>query len=115
LDLVLLGESARLNSPTGIALTKLDVLSGLPELKLCVAYNHGGEQVLYPPQKENGLAEVHPVYQTLPGWEEDISGVRSWNSLPKAARVYIERIEEVLGVGVSMVSVGPDREQTLFR
>ncbi|MCF8104062.1 MAG: adenylosuccinate synthase [Desulfohalobiaceae bacterium] len=115
LDLVLLGESVRLNTPTGIALTKLDVLSGLPELKLCVAYKYEGRQVLYPPQKENGLAGVEPVYQSLPGWEEDISGVRSWDLLPAAARNYIERLEDILGVRVTMVSVGPDREQTLFR
>lgn len=115
LDLALLSESVRLNSPQAIALTKLDVLSGLPELKLGVAYLHEGERILYPPQTENGLAGVEPVYQTLKGWDEDLAAVRSWDQLPGAARKYILCIEEILGVRVAMVSVGPDREQTLVR
>ena len=115
LDLVLLKESARLNSPREIALTKLDVLSGLSELKVCTAYRFAGRELAYPPQRENGLSSVEPVYQTMPGWEEDIAGVRSWEGLPRAARDYILFIEEALKARVSIVSVGPDRGQTLVR
>lgn len=115
LDLVLLRESVRLNSPRAIALTKLDVLSGLPELKVCTAYGHAGEELAYPPQRENGLSAVEPVYQSLPGWEEDVADVRSWEGLPRAAQDYILFIEEALQTRVSIVSVGPDRGQTLVR
>ena len=115
LDLVIVNESVRLNSPTAIALTKLDVLSGLSELKVCTAYRDAGEELRYPPQKENGLAQVQPLYQTLPGWEEDLSGVRSWEGLPRAARDYVLFMEEFLGTRIALVSVGADREQTVFR
>ncbi len=115
LDAVLLREAARLNEPTEIALTKLDVLSGLDELKICVAYSYQGERIDYPPQEENSLAAVTPIYESHPGWQEDISGVRHWDDLPEAAQRYIERIELLTGVCVGLVSVGPDREQNLYR
>ncbi len=115
LDSVLLREAARLNGPTEIALTKLDVLSGLETLKICVAYEYQGRRCEYPPQEENALAVVTPVYETLPGWKEDISAVRDWDDLPEAAQRYIERIEDLSGVNVGLVSVGPDREQNLYR
>ncbi len=115
LDLVVLRESARLNGPTELAVTKLDVLSGLPELKICVAYDYRGGRVLYPPQEQNGMAHVAPVYETLPGWQEDISKVASWADLPLNAKKYLERMEELSGVPVGLVSVGPDRSQTFTR
>jgi len=115
LDLAVLRESVRLNNPTGIALTKLDVLSGLEELKLCTAYRYQGESVDHPPQVENGLGKVEPLYESLPGWSEDIGGVTSWAGLPPAARSYVQRIEEELGVRVTIISVGPDRAQTIVR
>ncbi len=115
LDLVVLRESQRLNGPTEIALTKLDVLGGLEELKICVGYRYKGAEMPYPPQHENGMAEVEPVYETMPGWTEDISGCRAYGQLPQATRDYIARIEEVLGIPVSIVSVGPDRDQTILR
>ena len=115
LDLTILRESVRLNGPTGIALTKLDVLGGLDELKLCVAYKYRGEEIAYPPLEENGLAHVEPVYETLLGWSEDITGATTLDELPEAARNYIARIEGVLGVPVSIASVGPDRNQTIMR
>lgn len=115
LDCALLRESVRLNGPTDIALTKLDVLSGLKELKICVAYEYKGQQVQHPPQDQNSLAHVTPVYETMPGWDEDVTGATKWDDLPEAARNYIVRIEELLGVPVSMVSVGPERDQTLMR
>lgn len=112
LDLVVLKESARLNGPTELAITKLDVLSGLKEIKLCVAYDYKGEQIAYPPQEQNGMAYVTPVYETMPGWDEDITGARSWEDLPANAVAYLKRIEEISGVKVGIVSVGPDRVQT---
>jgi adenylosuccinate synthase len=115
LDLVVLRESARLNGPTELAVTKLDVLSGLPELKICVAYEYRGGRVMYPPQEENGMAYVTPVYETLPGWTEDITEVTSWAGLPKNAQAYLARMEELSGVPVGMVSVGPDRRQTFTK
>ena len=115
LDLVLLRESVFLNGVSEVVLTKLDVLGGLSELKLCTAYAYQGERIAYPPQEQNGLARVTPEYETLPGWNEDVSGCRAFADLPEAARAYVERVEELLGVPVSMVSVGPDRAQVLFR
>jgi adenylosuccinate synthase len=114
LDAVILRESVRLNGPKELVLTKLDVLGGLKELKICTAYRFEGELIDYPPQEQNGLALVEPVYETLPGWDMDISGVTSWEELPETAKRYIGRIEELLGVTVTMASVGPDRTQTLF-
>jgi len=115
LDLVVLRESARLNGPTELAVTKLDVLSGLKELKICVAYDYKGQRVDYPPQEENAMAHVTPVFETLPGWDEDISGVTVWSKLPANAIKYLERMEELSGVKVGLVSVGPDRKQTFPR
>lgn len=112
LDLVVLRESVRLNGPTELAITKLDVLSGMKELKLCVAYEYNGEQVSYPPQEQNGMAYVTPVYESMPGWDEDITGARSWDELPENAVKYLKRIEDITGVKVGIVSVGPDRVQT---
>jgi adenylosuccinate synthase len=115
LDLVVLREAQRLNGPTEIALTKLDVLGGLDELRLCTSYRYRGQEIAYPPQEENGMAFVEPVYESMPGWREDISGCRVYAELPKATRDYIERIEAILGIPVSIVSVGPDRDQTILR
>lgn len=112
LDLVVLRESVRLNGPTELAITKLDVLSGLKELKICTAYKYRGETVDYPPQEQNGMAHVTPVYESMPGWDEDITGARSWDDLPENAVKYLKRIEELSGVKVGIVSVGPDRIQT---
>lgn len=115
LDLAVLRESVRLNNPTEIALTKLDVLSGLEELKLCTAYRFENRTVAFPPQVENGLSKVEPVYESLPGWSDDIGRVDSWNGLPATAQAYVERIEDELGVRISIISVGPDRSQTIVR
>lgn len=112
LDLVVLKESVRLNGPTELAITKLDVLSGMKEIKLCIAYDYKGEQIAYPPQEQNGMAYVAPVYETMPGWDEDITGVRSWDDLPENAVNYLKRIEAISGVKIGIVSVGPDRAQT---
>ncbi|WP_297227106.1 adenylosuccinate synthase [uncultured Desulfovibrio sp.] len=115
LDAVVLRETVRLNSLTEIALTKLDVLQGLPALQICVAYELDGKRLDYMPQGEGELARVRPVYEELPGFEQDISGCTSFEQLPESVRRYVERIEELAGVRISMVSVGPDRRATIVR
>ena len=115
LDVVLLRESVRLNGLTELVLTKLDVLSGLAELKICVAYKYKGKELRYPPQAEAGLTDAEPIYETMPGWKEDISGATSFDELPAAVQNYVRRIEELLQVPATVISVGPDRAQTFFR
>ncbi|OEU64862.1 MAG: adenylosuccinate synthase [Desulfovibrio sp. S3730MH75] len=115
LDMVIIRETARLCDLTEFALTKLDVLSGLDEIKICVAYKYRGEEVAYPPQEQNGMAHVEPVYESMPGWTEDITTARSYEDLPQAAQNYIARIEELSAVKVAIVSVGPDRAETIVR
>ncbi|MBC7171480.1 MAG: adenylosuccinate synthase, partial [Polyangiaceae bacterium] len=110
LDIPALRLAVRVNGMEEIALTKLDVLAGLPELQLCVAYELDGETLLEPPY--DGLERVKPVYETLPGFEGDTSGCRSRGELPAAAQAYVARIEALVGCRVGIVSVGPDREQT---
>ena len=115
LDMVILRESVRLNGINSIALTKLDVLSGLKELKVCTRYRYNGEEIIYPPQREDSLAYVEPIYESMPGWDGDISQVKDYKDLPKEAKDYINFIEQGLGVEVKIVSVGPDRSQTIFK
>ena len=115
LDAVLLRYAARLNSLSDLFITKLDVLSGFPTLKLCVAYRYQGETYEEFPPHQTIFHKCEPVYEELPGWSEDISGARSFEDLPTEARAYIARIEEVSGVPVTLVSVGPARDQTVLR
>ncbi len=112
LDAVILRYAAHVNGLTGLALTKLDVLSGLPELKIAVAYEYRGTQVEHFPAEWGSemLAEMQPIYETLPGWEEDLGAVRRREDLPAAARAYVARIEELTGVPVIFIGVGPARE-----
>ena len=115
LDLAILRYAARVNGLDELALTKLDVLSGLPRLKVAVAYQRGGERIDAFPAEfgVESLAEWEPVYAELPGWEEDITGVRQREALPAAAREYVARIEEWVGVPVTFIGVGPEREQAI--
>ncbi len=105
----------RLNALSGIALTKLDVLSGLPRLKVCVAYEIGGVRRDEVPLSLEGFEEAKPVYEQVEGWKEDITSAREFGDLPKAAQKYVRMLEDVGGVEVSLVSVGPDRNQTIMR
>ena len=114
-DAVVPRESVRLNGITDLALTKLDVLQNLPVLKICVAYELDGKTLEYLPQEEGALARVTPIYEEMPGFEEDISGCRNFDELPDTVRAYVERLEELAGARVSIVSVGPGREQTILR
>ncbi len=115
LDMVILRESIRLNGFTDIALTKLDVLKGLDTLSICTGYEYEGQVINYPPQEENALAQVVPIYESMPGFHEDISNCTTFESLPATVRAYIERIEELSQVKISIISVGPERDQTIMR
>ena len=115
LDAVVLRETVRLNGLTDIALTKLDVLQNLPALQICVAYELEGTRLEYLPQEEGALGRVTPVYEELPGFEDDISECTAFEELPGTVQGYIRRIEELSGVKVSMISVGADRRQTIVR
>jgi adenylosuccinate synthase len=113
LDGVLLRYACRSNGFTELAVTKLDVLSGLKTLPLCTAYQSGGKTLTDLPLGPADLSPFQPVYQELPGWQEDLTGVRRWNELPRPARGYIEAIELLTGLPVTLVSVGPEREQVV--
>jgi adenylosuccinate synthase len=114
LDLVLLRYAIRVNGLTELALTKLDILSGLAKVKLCVAYTlPDGQTRAELPLGPADLSPFTPVYEELPGWAEDVRGVRRLAGLPAAALAYIRRIEALTGVRVSIVSVGPEREQVV--
>lgn len=112
-DSVLLRYADRLNGFTELVLTKMDVLSGYRELPVCTAYTHEGTTYTEVPYHQTVFHKCAPVYERLAGWEEDISSTVSADELPKAARRYIEFLEEQAGVPIRIVSVGPDREQTL--
>ena len=113
LDTVILNNAVRLNGLTGLAITKLDVLGELDELKICTAYELNGEQIKSVPANLNHLAACKPVYETLPGWRTDIRGIRRFEDLPDLARQYLARIEALTGVKIQIVSVGPGRDETI--
>ena len=115
LDVVALRYAVRVNGVTELALMKLDVLSEFETLRIANGYTSGGETYTEFPRQQRVLYDCEPIYEDLDGWATDITGVRSFDDLPKEARLYIERVEELAGVPVSMVSVGPDREATFGR
>ena len=114
LDAVLLRTSTRLNGLTALAITKLDVLGGLETIKICTGYKYQNELLNDFPTDLKVLAACEPVYESLPGWREDISGVRSLDQLPHNTRAYLDRMEQLLEVPIRIVSVGPGREQTII-
>jgi adenylosuccinate synthase len=114
LDGVVAQDAARLNGLTGLALTKLDVLSGQETIRFATAYEHDGTTLTAMPSNIRHAAQVKPIYEDLPGWKEDIDHVRDFDSLPGQARDYIRRIEDYTGIPAQIVSVGPDREETLL-
>ena len=114
LDVVLLRYAIRINGLTEMVLTKLDVLSGLDEIKICTSYkDSSGNRYQVPPMGVSNLESFQPVYETLAGWTADLTSVRQWNDLPPQAQEYIRSIEKLTGIPVSMVSVGPERTQTV--
>jgi adenylosuccinate synthase len=113
LDLVMVRDSVRLNGLTSLAITKLDVLSGLETLKICIGYELDGTMTETRPASLKRLGRCAPIYESMPGWKEDISSVRAFHDLPEATRNYLRRIEEITEVPISIVSVGPMRDQTI--
>ena len=114
LDTVILKNAVRLNSLTGLAITKLDVLGGLDTLSICTGYEYKGSVLNDFPASLNVLAACQPVYETLPGWSEDISGIRKFNDLPQNAINYLKRIEEIAETQIQFVSIGPARDETII-
>ena len=113
LDLVVVRYSARINGMTHLAITKLDILTGLDPISLCIAYEYQGKRLENIPTKLSTLYNCCPVYEEMDGWKEDISGARTFEELPKNARAYVRRIEELVGVPASIISVGSGREETI--
>ena len=114
-DAVSLKRAVFTNSLTGLCVTKLDVLDGLEEVKICVGYRLDGELIQTPPMLMDRYGECEPVYETMPGWQTATSGVTSYAQLPGSARAYLARIEEILGTPVDIVSTGPGREAVIVR
>jgi adenylosuccinate synthase len=112
-DAVVARYAARVNGVTDFVLTKLDVLTGLEQIPVCVAYDVGGERHDEMPMTQTEFHHARPIYELLPGWDEDIAAARSLEDLPKAARAYVEAVEEISGAPVSVVGVGADREETI--
>ncbi|MDA3787473.1 MAG: adenylosuccinate synthetase, partial [Desulfobacula sp.] len=115
LDMVVLRNAVRLNSLTGLAITKLDVLDDLDEIKICTGYEHNGTIIPAFPAEIKILQECIPVYESHPGWKQDISGITDFNDLPDKAKNYLARIEELSNVKIKIVSVGPEREATIIK
>ena len=113
LDTVILKNSVRLNGLTGLAITKLDVLDGLESVKICTGYEYKGEIISDFPASLDVLADCKPVYETLPGWAEDLSVLRKIEDFPPNAKSYLDRIAELTETDLHIVSVGPDRDQTV--
>lgn len=113
LDLAVVTYAAGLNSLDYLAITRLDILDGFDEIKICVGYQLDGKEVKGFPADLKQLDRCQPIYETMPGWKTDISGIRNYDELPENARKYVERIAEVTGVKLGIVSVGPNRNQTI--
>ncbi|HEY3283865.1 MAG TPA: adenylosuccinate synthase [Armatimonadota bacterium] len=113
LDTVLLRFSAKANSLDGLSVMSLDVLTGLPTVKVAVAYMLDGRKTTNMPSDHSLLARAEPIYEEFPGWTQDITGARQWRDLPHNARSYVKRVSELVGVSLDLISIGPDREQTL--
>jgi adenylosuccinate synthase len=113
LDTVILNNAVRLNGLTGLAITKLDVLDGLDSLKICTAYKYEDEILYDFPASNKILSACKPIYETLPGWTEDISFIKDVRDLPKNSKNYLKRIEELTHTSISIVSVGAERGQTV--
>ena len=113
-DAVLVRQTAKISGISGIALTKLDVLDGFDEIKICTAYKYEGKVYDYLPASQKIQAGVEPIYEVIKGWSESTKGARSWNDLPAQAIKYIRRIEELIECQVAMLSTSPKREDTIL-
>jgi len=115
LDIVMLRESATVNGFTALAINKLDVLSGIGDLKVATAYRVDGKLTEEFPTTLGEIERAEPIYEDVPGWTEDITGCREFEALPDATRSYVDRVESLVGVPVEMISVGPGRDETIIR
>ncbi len=113
-DAVLVRQAVKVGGIHGIALTKLDVLDGFDELKICTGYRLNGEIIQHLPASESLQAKVEPIYETIPGWKESTQGARSWKELPATAIKYIRRIEELIEAPVALLSTSPERDDTIL-
>jgi adenylosuccinate synthase len=113
-DAVLVRQTVRTSGINGLALTKLDILDGLPELKVCVAYRLNGREIDYLPASEHAQAQVEPIYETVEGWQAETARARSWAELPAQAIKYVRRVEELVGCPVALLSTSPEREDTIL-
>lgn len=113
-DAVLVRQTALTGGVDGIALTKLDVLDGLDEIKICVGYMLNGSKIDYLPTDAVEQAAITPIYETIPGWKESTQGARTWAELPAGAIKYVRRIEELIGCTVALLSTSPEREDTIL-
>jgi adenylosuccinate synthase len=113
-DAVLVRQAVKTGGIDGIALTKLDVLDGLPEIRICVGYRLNGEELQYLPASMSAQAAVEPIYETLEGWQESTQGARTWAALPATAIKYIRRVEELIEAPVALLSTSPEREDTIL-
>ncbi|ATY86298.1 adenylosuccinate synthase [Kyrpidia spormannii] len=113
LDAVVVRHAHRVSGLDGLAVTRLDILSGLDELKICTGYRYRGQVLDEFPASLRVLSECEPIYETLPGWRENLDGVRNYDELPEAAKGYVERISELVDTPLSLISTGPNREQTI--
>lgn len=114
-DAVIARYAARVSGLSDFAVTKLDVLTGIDKLKICVGYRVNGEIIKEFPQSQKIFKQCRPLYEELPGWQEDLTDVRRFEDLPKAAQNYVQRIEVLTGVPATLVAIGPGREQTIVR
>ncbi len=114
LDAAALKRSIIINGVSGLCITKLDVLDGLPEIQVCVGYKLAGQEVDVLPMDADEVSACEPVYETLPGWTETTAGLTNWEQLPNNARRYLERIQALIGAPIDMVSTGPDRVHTIL-
>jgi adenylosuccinate synthase len=114
LDAVALKRSVGLNGLSGFCVTKLDVLDGMDELKVCIAYLLDGEEIQTPPTNPENWEKLEPVYQSFPGWQETTRGMTDFEQLPEAAKSYLQAVEELAGAPVHMISTGPDRRENII-
>ncbi len=113
-DAALVRQTCATSGVNGIALTKLDVLDGFDELKICVGYELDGKRIDYLPTAADHQARCSPIYETLPGWSESTEGARSWADLPANAIKYVRRVEELIDCPVALLSTSPEREDTIL-
>ena len=114
IDLVALKRAVMINGISGLCVTKLDVLDGLPTIRMCIAYRYRGKETEFPPLDVAGWNECEPVYLDFPGWSEPTRGIREFTKLPAAARAYLRSLEELVACPLAMVSTGPDRDENII-